>query len=142
MDLDRGADPAMRFSELCPLPGMPERKQLEFQHQHHPLAVGNTLQIVFPQRFEPFLRVVAALHPALDVLNVLTRLVLEQGKKKIFFTVEMRIKRPARMAGVGGDVLDTGSLEAIAGKYPPGGFDQFPPGRFGSPLMLVKRRHF
>ena len=103
---------------------MTQGEKLEFQHQHHPLPVRDTRNVVFTKSLEPLLRIGTTLHQRLDIPGVLSRLLIDQGQQEICLALKIRVERASRIAGVRGDIFDPSRFEAIPSKDSPCRFEQ------------------
>jgi len=92
---------------------MSDRIELELQVQQQPLLILAHLAQIRSHRIDPLADLRKAQQPGRQHSHIAADIVFKDGKKHIFFILEVVIKRPTRLTRLQRDIFDPRVLKPI-----------------------------
>ena len=93
------SDTASQFRVFSSQLWVPDRVELEFQHEDGPTSIDDSLDVILAQRADSFFVSHAPFQSLPDALHVTPQFMFEHGEKEIFFGLEVRIVSTTRVTG-------------------------------------------
>ena len=112
--------------------GVSQHEDFELESNQYQAAVPRDFRVVLAKSRQLVCGILVSAKQRGHGVNAFPDPLLEERKENVFLAFEVGVKGPARVAGAGGDVLETSRFESVPGEDGFDGGEESAAGRLGA----------